>query len=172
MRRALFAMSLTLFFAACQGPSGVQSGAGLPPLGRNAGSGSLGPVLSTSGGGQIFGFDVDRIGNDGVLAAASSSEISVQTFNATTGKITKTLGVKTGHPVTKGDDYVADGIFAGDVALLNFERAGKPGVTPAHDRYYVMDPASGKKFTGKWNPSIKLFHIMQSAVNQDTPTSV
>ena len=79
---------------------------------------------------QIFGFDVNRNGNDGVLASASGGEISVQTFNATTGKSPQTFGVKTGHKVQKGDDYVADGIFAGDVALLDFQRAGKPGVDP------------------------------------------
>ncbi|MGA8574617.1 MAG: hypothetical protein WB609_02880 [Candidatus Cybelea sp.] len=134
--------------------------------------GSLGPVLSTSDGGQIFGFDVDQNGKDGVLASASYTEISVQTFNTVTGKITKTFGVKTGRPVQKGDDYVADGIFAGDVGLIDFQKAGKPGVSPAHDIYHAMDPVSGKKFTGPWSPTIKLFNILQNAVNQSTTTSV
>lgn len=174
MRRSLPVIGLTLLLAACQG--GIPSGraAFVPPGApashvRNA---KLGPVLTTSDGGQIFGFDVNQKGNDGVLASASGSQISVQTFNATSGKITKTLAIKTGHPVAKGDDYVADGIFAGDVALLDFQRAGKPGISPAHDLYRLMNPVTGKKFTGRWNPTITLFNITQWAVNQDTSTSV
>ncbi|MGB8151958.1 MAG: hypothetical protein WCE97_12285, partial [Candidatus Cybelea sp.] len=96
--------------------------------------GSLGPVLTASDGGQIFGFDIDSNGNDGVLAAAGS-QISIQTFDETTGKITKTLGAITGKKVGKGDDYVADGIFAGDVGLVDFQKAGIPGQTPTKDMY-------------------------------------
>ena len=174
MRRALPVMSLTLLLAGCQGGTLATPAGAVPPLGsaghvRNA---KLGPVLTTSDGGQIFGFDVNRNGNDGVLASASEGQISVQTFNATTGKITATIGAKTGHKVQKGDDYVADGIFAGDAALLDFQRAGKPGSTPAKDMYRVMNPTSGKKFTGRWKPTIELFNILQWAVNQDTSTSV
>src|SRR5579883_1796855 len=86
--------------------------------------GSLGPVLTTSDGGQVFGFDIDQNGNDGVLASASNAQISVQTFDETTGKITKTIGAITGKKVVKGDDYVAEGIFAGDVGLVDFQKNG------------------------------------------------
>ena len=113
MRRALPAMSLVIFFTACQGASPLHGPSSVLPLARNhTNAGSLGPVLTTSDGGEIFGFDVDRSGNDGVLASASANQISAQTFNTTSGKITKTIGVKSGHPVAKGDDYVTDGIFA------------------------------------------------------------
>ncbi|MBV9718701.1 MAG: hypothetical protein JOZ77_05250 [Candidatus Eremiobacteraeota bacterium] len=135
-------------------------------------SGSLGPVLTTSDGGEIFGFDIDQNGNDGLLSSSSGSDISVQTFDETTGKITKTFGTKTGRAVRKGDDYVTDGILYGDVGLIDFQRAGKPGKTPAHDLYHVINPVSGQKFTGGWNPSIDLFNVLQWAVNQSTPTSV
>lgn len=135
-------------------------------------SGSLGPVLTTSDGGQIFGFDIDQNGNDGVLSSWTGTEISVQTFDATTGKITKTLGAKKGKSVKNGDDYVTDGIFAGDVALIDFQKAGIPGQTPTHDMYRVMNPVSGNAFTGSWNPGVKLFNVVQSAENQSTTTSV
>jgi len=42
--------------------------AAMPAVTKNAGS--LGPVLSTSDGGEIFGFDINEKGNDGVLASA------------------------------------------------------------------------------------------------------
>lgn len=173
MRRALPATGLILCLTACQGGSLPQGTGATPPLARgHAAAGRLGPVLTTSDGGQIFGFDVNQNGKDGMLASLSQNEMSVQTFNTTTGAITKTLGIKTGHPVAKGDDYVADGIFGGDVALIDFERAGKPGLTPAKDIYHVMNPTAGKMFTGQWNPTIALFHVVQSAVNQTTSTSV
>ena len=107
-----------------------------------------------------------------MLASASYTEISVQTFDETTGKITKTFGVKKGKAVSKGDDYVADGIFDGGVALVDFQKAGIPGQTPTHDMYRVMDPVTANKFTGKWSAKIKLFNVLQWAVNQTTTTSV
>ena len=165
---AIAAVSLS----ACAGTGGgVPIGPGaLPAVHR--GSGSLGPILSTSDGGEIFGFDIDQTGNDGVLASASYTKISVQTFDETTGKITKTFGVLTGKPVAKGDDYVADGIFDGDVGLIDFQKAGIPGQTPAKDMYHAMDPVTQKKFTGKWSPSVKLYNVLEWAPNQSTSTSV
>jgi len=161
--------------AACSGagqgslPGNVLASMQRAAMHRN---GSLGPVLTTADGGQIFGFDVDRSGNDGVVASLSGNQISVQTFDATTGKITKTVGAKTGRPVAKGDDYVVDGIFNCDVALVDFEKAGIPGQTPAHDHYSVMNPVTGLKLNGRWKPPLNLFHTEQWAVNQSTSTSV
>ncbi len=134
--------------------------------------GSLGPVLSTSDGGQIFGFDVDQNGNDGLLASATANEVSVQTFDATSGKITKTLGVHKGTGVQKGNDYVVDGIFARDVGLVDFQKAGIPGQTPTKDHYSIMSPVTANKFTGRWTPPVKLFNVLQTPENQSTTTSV
>jgi hypothetical protein len=128
-------------------------------------------VLTASDGGQIFGFDIDSNGNDGVLAAAGS-QISVQTFDETTGKITKTLGAITGKKVGKGDDYVADGIFAGDVGLVDFQKAGIPGQTPTKDMYHLLNPATKNRLNGRWVPPLKLFNVLEWAPNQSTDTSV
>jgi hypothetical protein len=133
--------------------------------------GSLGPVLTTSDGGQIFGFDIDSNGNDGVLAAAGG-QISVQTFDETTGKITETLGAITGKKVGKGDDYVADGIFAGDVGLVDFQKAGIPGQTPTKDMYHLLNPVTKNHLNGRWVPPLKLFNVLAWAPNQSTDTSV
>ncbi|MGA8534079.1 MAG: hypothetical protein WB615_08225 [Candidatus Tumulicola sp.] len=161
---------------ACSGASnslpanGTAPAAIREPAQRRAGA--LGPVLTTSDGGQIFGFDIDQNGHDGVLASALPSRISVQTFDQTTGKIVKTFAVRSGRRPRAGDDYVADGIFAGDVALVDHQRAGKPGVTPTKDLYEVMNPVTGKKFTGKWTPPTPDLNVLQNAVNQTTSTSV
>ena len=148
---------------------------GVPPVTHVTairGGSSLGPVLTTSDGGQIFGFDIDQNGSDGVLASASSAEISVQTFDEATGKITKTLGAITGKKVVKGDDYVADGIFAGDVGLVDFQKAGIPGKTPAKDLYHLLNPVTQNRLNGRWIPPVKLFNVLEWAPNQSTSTSV
>ncbi|HYL27729.1 MAG TPA: hypothetical protein VEW74_07825 [Candidatus Nitrosotalea sp.] len=170
--RIMLASSAAAALASCAGQAAMNAVPGGERGFAHRTAGSLGPVLSTSDGGQIFGFDVDQNGKEGVLASASYTDISVQTFDETTGKISKTFGVKTGKAVQKGDDYVADGIFAGDVALVDFQRAGKPGSTPAKDEYRVMNPVTAEKFTGKWSASIKLFNVLQNAENQSTSTSV
>ena len=158
--------------SACASSGGGNSS--LPP-GRAAGlvrGTGLGPVLTTSDGGEIFGFDIDQNGDDGMLASASRSEISVQTFDTTSGKITKTFGVLEGKKVVKGDDYVADGIFYGDAGLMDFQKAGKPGQTAAKDMYHLLAPVSKRKFDGPWSPAIKLFNVLEWAPNQSTATSV
>jgi hypothetical protein len=161
-----------LALCACAGPTnpagGVTPATHLTAV-RNGGS--LGPVLTTSDGGQIFGFDIDSNGNDGVLASAGG-QISVQTFDETTGKITKTLGAITGKKVGKGDDYVADGIFAGDVGLVDFQKAGIPGQTPTKDMYHLLNPVTKNRLNGRWTPPVKLFNVLEWAPNQSTSTSV
>jgi hypothetical protein len=162
--------------SACAGTTtpagGVTPAAHLTHFTAIRGAGLLGPVLTTSNGGQIFGFDTDQNGNDGVLASASNAQISVQTFDETTGKITKTIGAITGKKVVKGDDYVADGIFAGDVGLMDFQKAGIPGQTPTKDKYNLLNPVTKNRLSGKWTPPLKLFNVLEWAPNQSTDTSV
>jgi hypothetical protein len=163
----------TVAVAACA----ANGGATMPSASRSSAAvrhraGALGPILSTSDGGEIFGFDIDQNGNDGVLAAASNTEISVQTFNEGTGKITKAIGVIKGKKVAKGDDYVADGIFAGDVGLVDFQKAGIPGQTPAKDMYHLLNPVTQNRLTGKWTPPLNLFNVVEWAPNQSTDAGV
>jgi len=72
---------------------------------------ALGEVLSTKDGGQIFGFDIDQSGNDGVLASAeiygSTALVSVETFNQNSGKITSSFAI---HDGTR-KEYGVDGIL-------------------------------------------------------------
>ncbi len=176
MKRALAVFAL-IPLAAC---SSAGSGSGSVPNGIGSATravvqrdgGSLGPVLSTSDGGQIFGFDIDQNGNDGILASATGAELSVQTFNQTTGKITRTFGVRKGRGARRGNDYVGDGIFAGDVALIDYQKAGIPGQTPTTDVYELVNPVTKMKFAGKWGITSKHFNVLQNAVNQSTTTSV
>jgi hypothetical protein len=115
LSKALAICAVAAAAAACSGPGSAvpnSSPAGSAASGfgsttvRNA---APGPILSTSDGGQIFGFDIDQQGNDGVLASFDGSSMSVQTFNKKTGKIIKTFAVRKGRGPNRGDDYVADG---------------------------------------------------------------
>lgn len=171
--KLLVALLGLAFVAACSSSGG---GSVAPGTVFHAASvrngGTLGPVLSTSDGGEIFGFDIDQNGSDGELASATTAEVSVQTFDTSSGKITKTLGVVKGKKVFNGDDYVADGIFTGDVGLVDFQKAGIAGKTPTKDMYHTLAPVTKNRMNGRWSASVKLFNVLEWAPNQSTSTSV
>jgi len=150
-----------------------QSGAAAPkaPIGA-PGQVRLGKVLTTKDGGQIYGFDINQNGDDGVLASAQNAGgnnylVSVETFDQNTGKITKSFKKETGPR----DSYSIDGIFAGDVALVTHFIVPN-GSFFAKRRYAVMNPVTAQKFTGDWTPPLKNIDVLQAGVNQDTSTSV
>src|SRR3954451_718396 len=122
----------------------------------------LGAVLTSKSGGQIFGFDIDREGNDGVLATASSVEV----FDQDKGKVIRSLG----HYTNQDSDYVAYGIAAGDVGLIDHEVVPDGELFP-HRHYLVMNPVSGEKFTGKWTPPHHGIIVQQMAEGQSAQTT-
>jgi hypothetical protein len=178
MNRSLISTSSCLVLLALCACAGTTTAGGVTPATHLThftavrDGGSLGPVLTTSDHGQIFGFDINSNGNDGLLASALTGEISVQTFDEKTGSITKTIGSISGKKVVKGDDYVADGIFAGDVGLVDFQKAGIPGQTPTKDMYHLLNPVTKNRLNGRWIPPLKLFNVLEWAPNQSTETSV
>jgi len=131
----------------------------------------LGPVLTVPGeGGSIFGFDIDQHGTDGLLAIGrtirtGNDDAAVDEFDQTTGEITKVVAKLTNSP----NDFVMDGIFAGDVGLTDTEVAGSQGIVPM---YEVLNPVTGGVFTGMWTPPIARDRVVGYAENQTTPTSV
>src|SRR5690348_8281772 len=67
------------------------SGASAAPAAARArppGTVGLGKVLTSKSGGQIFGFDINQSGDDGVLATAADVEV----FDQNTGKIKRSFG--------------------------------------------------------------------------------
>src|SRR5437868_4495881 len=122
----------------------------------------LGRVLTTKDGGQIFGFDINQNGDDGILATASSVEV----FDQDQGKIKKSLG----HFVNADSDYVAYGIAAGDVALIAHEVVPDGQLYPKR-HYMVLNPVSGEKFNGTWTPPKNQIILEQMAEEQSAPFS-
>lgn len=154
--------------------AGCSGGASAPPLssssalsalshraaGRSHAVG-LGKVLASKGG-EIYGFDVDRNGNDGVLATA----VNVETFDQTTGKITSSFPKQ--NP--SGTSYSFDGILDGDVGLVT-RYVVPQGKIYAKRHYDEMNPATKDTFTGNWKPPVSDINVYQAGPNQSTSTT-
>jgi hypothetical protein len=135
----------------------------------------LGATLTAADGGEIFGFDIDRNGTDGVLASAQLINgkgallVSVETFDQDTGKIIKSFARQSGTQVS----YAFDAIFAGHAGLVT--RFFIPTNSP-HDAatrtYELMNPVTANRFTGPWTPPIKDLSVLQVAPDQSGTTSV
>jgi hypothetical protein len=127
----------------------------------------LGPVVTSADGGQIFGWAIDEHGTGGVLAEAIMGFSAVETFDQTTGKITKIVAKQQSR--TKDHELVVAGIVAGDVGLIDDERVIGDG---RDDRFDLMDPVTGGKFTGRWNPPNPFDLLIESIADQQTDPSV
>jgi hypothetical protein len=131
----------------------------------------LGKVLTTKDNVQIYGFDIDQNGDDGVLSSAgyqgNSFVVDVETFDQNSGKITKSFATKN----SARNSYGVDGIFTGDVGLITHYIIPK-GQIYARRVYDVMNPVTANRFTGSWTPPIKDVDIQLAAENQSTSTGV
>ena len=127
----------------------------------------IGKVLHTADGGQVFGFDVNHAGDDGLLASAqtvsASGQVlsSVETFSQSSATITKVLVTKLSM-----DDYVAEGIFAGDTGLVLHEHV----ISLFHIKrtFHILNPVSGQSFTTFWTPPVASLLVNQIAEDQST----
>ncbi|HLY01639.1 MAG TPA: hypothetical protein VKR56_03995 [Candidatus Cybelea sp.] len=115
----------------------------------------LGKVLSSNGG-QIFGLDIDRNGNDGAFATSTN----VDTFDQDSGAILKVFP----KSPPRGTSYNFDAIVTGDVGLVTRDVMPK-GKTFANRFYDLMDPVKGG-FIGKWTPPVKNIEVEAAGPNQ------
>ncbi|MBV9027740.1 MAG: hypothetical protein JO311_03935, partial [Candidatus Eremiobacteraeota bacterium] len=123
----------------------------------------LGKILSSKSGLQIFGFDVNRSGTDGLLATANDTTSDVETFDQGSASITSSYPTK--NP--PGNSYKVDAIVAGDVGLVTRYVVPK-GKIYAKRFYDIMNPVTAQKFTASWKPPIRDVDILQAGVNQTT----
>lgn len=91
--------------------------AALAPLAAPNGS----VIVQSMFGGQIFGFDIDQTGNEGVLTEAQTLPggkvlAAIETFDQTTGAIIKVVRQTQSH-----DDFVTLGVFAPSAGLVERE---------------------------------------------------
>ncbi|HEY7995167.1 MAG TPA: hypothetical protein VID24_13220 [Candidatus Eremiobacteraceae bacterium] len=131
---------------------------------------TIGKVIRTADGGQVFGFDVDFGGDDGLLASSQTVsggnvKSSVETFSQSKGTITKTLA-----RTNTMDDFVDLGIFAGDVGLIEHEHVTGP--SQVRRSFHVLNPVTGQAFTSSWTPPNRAdLLVQQIAQNQSTTRS-
>jgi hypothetical protein len=131
----------------------------------SAGAGSV--IVHSKFGGQIFGFDIDQNGTEGVLSESqrlSSGNVlaAVETFDQATGKILNVL-VET----TTQDDFVTLGVVGNSVGLV--EREHVISLFHVQRTFRLLNPLSGNKFTGLWTPPIDTKHLLEEVSrNQGT----
>ena len=132
------------------------------------GAGSV--IVHSKFGGQIFGFDIDQNGTEGVLSEAKDLQngnvlAAVETFDQTTGKILSVL-VET----QTQDDFVTLGVVGTSVGLIEHEHV--VSLLDVQRTFHVINPLSGNKFTGKWTPPIGTKRLInQVSRTQGTPIS-
>jgi len=115
-------------------------------------------IVHSKFGGQIFGFDIDQNGTEGVLSEAKNLTngnvlAAVETFDQTTGKI---LSVVTRTQTQ--DDFITLGVVGNSVGLIEHEHV--VSFLNVQRTFNVINPLSGNKFTGKWTPPIGTKHLI------------
>ena len=135
-----------------------------PPVGP----GSV--IVHSKFGGQIFGFDIDQNGTEGVLSeahdiAGGNVLAAVETFDQATGKILKVIS----KTMTK-DDYLTLGVVGG-VGLI--EREHVQGIFVANRIYQEINPLSSGRFSPqRWTPPLASKDIIQGiSRNQASSTT-
>jgi len=122
------------------------------PVGPN------GILVKSKFGGQIFGFDIDQNGSEGVLAEALTQSngnvlAAVETFDQKSGKILKVV-----TQTDTQDDFITLGIAGTSVGL--FEHEHVISFLNVQRTFNVINPLSGNKVTGKWTPPIGKTHLL------------
>src|SRR6476646_4545413 len=137
--------------------------ASLPAPAQSEAGTAVGPssvFVRSKFGGQIFGFDIDQNGTEGVLTEAQTLsngnvEAAVETFDQRTGRILNVL-IRT----QTQDDFITLGVVGSSVGLI--EREHVISFLNVQRTFNVINPLSGNKFTGKWTPPIGTKHLITS----------
>jgi hypothetical protein len=161
-RHALQAAVIAVFataFAACAGPGNSPAvSSQVFSTQRHTGGQrhtfGLGPVVTSQFGGQIFGWDMNQNGNDGLLTETvlgSSVINAIETFDESTGEITKV--VQKVQRVNANVEPVVDAVAGTDVGIIDVERDFVVGDRIERDDHFdIMSPVSRNKITGKSHP--------------------
>src|SRR5277367_634044 len=122
----------------------------------SAGAGTI--LVHSKFGGQIFGFDIDQNGTEGILSEAQTLGngnvlAAVETFDQKTGKILKVV-IKT----ETQDDFITMGVVGSSVGLI--EREHEVSFDHVKRTFHVLNPLASNQFTGVWKPPIGSQHII------------
>ena len=115
-------------------------------------------IVTSKFGGQIFGFDIDQNGTEGVLTEAKDVAggnvlAAVETFDQRTGKILKVVA-----ETQTQDDFVTMGIVGKSVAIIENEHV--ISLFNVKRVFGLMNPLSTNSLNGTWKPPLDKKHIV------------
>jgi hypothetical protein len=159
-------MRVALFGLVCVLPN-VSAGQAVESQ-PNPSSGAGTVIVHSKFGGQIFGFDIDQNGTEGVLSESQPLSngnylAAVETFDQATGKILNVI-VKT----QTQDDFITLGVVGTSVGLVEHEHV--VSFLNVQRTFSLINPLSGNKVTGRWTPPIGKSHLL-SEVSRTQGTS-
>jgi hypothetical protein len=151
----LSAIAIFLLVLACSAVAVAQND-GFQPN-PSAGAGTI--IVHSKFGGQIYGFDIDQNGTEGLLSEAillsnGNYHAAVETFDQATGKI---LDVVT--QTDDQDDFVTEGVMGTSVGL--FEHEHSISLFDVKRIFQTINPLSSNKISGKWTPPIGTGHLIE-----------
>ncbi|HXJ96925.1 MAG TPA: hypothetical protein VMT20_29145 [Terriglobia bacterium] len=116
----------------------------------SAGPGKV--IVQSKFGGQVFGFDIDQNGSEGLLSESQllpngNYLAASETFSQKTGQIVKVVS-----ETQTLDDFVTMGVVGTSVGLV--EREHVQGIYVVSRTFNTLNPLAGNKFTGAWTPPI------------------
>jgi hypothetical protein len=128
---------------------------------RNPAAGPNGIFVHSQFGGQIFGFDIDQNGTEGLLSeskllANGNILAAVETFDQATGHIIKVVELT--QPTHAQDDFITMGVVGNSVGLVEHENVSNGFVSTR--TFNVLNPLSSNLLTGVWTPPIGSQHII------------
>jgi len=135
---------------------------------QNPGIGTV--TVHSALGGQIFGFDIDANGTEGLLTEAQTlangnTLNAVETFDQATGQILQIVK----QSETKDED-VTLGIVSKSVGLVEHDHV--TGIFVTSRTYRVLNPLSGNKFDAVWTPGLAQDDIiLQVSRSQGQPNN-
>src|ERR1017187_1145929 len=127
----------------------VQCAAQVSGEGTRAQIGAGTTIVHSQFGGQIFGFDIDQNGTEGVLSEVQDIGggkvlAAVETFDQVSGKILKVV-----KKIETKDDFLTLGIVGTSVGLV--EREHVQGIYVKKRIYELLNPIDSNEFTSTWS---------------------
>ncbi|HTW30235.1 MAG TPA: hypothetical protein VMD76_01060 [Candidatus Sulfotelmatobacter sp.] len=116
-------------------------------------------IVHSKFGGQIYGFDIDQKGTEGVLTEAAmlangNIQAAVETFSQSTGEILKVV-----TQTQDQDDFITLGVVGTSVGLVEHEHS--ISLFDVQRTFDVIDPLSGNKLTSMWTPPVGTTHLIK-----------
>ena len=132
-------------------------GEDVPKFQPNQNNGPGDVIVRGNFGGNIFGFEVDPNGTEGLLCEAVGNPdgtvtAAVETFDQATGKIIRVL-----NKSNTQDDFIGWSV-AGSIGL--FEHEHVKGIFNIRRTFHIIDPLAGNEVNGRWTPPIDSTQIV------------